>query len=373
MQGTNKTQLVLGIETSCDDTSICLLSGLPGKDAPSPEVLAHLSFSQEKILKKWGGVVPEIASRNHLAKLTPLIQEAFEVAKKDPKDIDLLGVTTHPGLLGPLLTGLSAAKSISLIFEKPILPVNHVYAHLEAIHLSKNVNITYPYFGLIVSGGHSLYLLVRSPEDFEILGNTRDDAAGEAFDKGGKLIGLGYPAGRVIDDLAKEGNCEAFDFPIGLKHSKDSSLSFSGVKTAMRQFLENNPEHILKDKTIPEEGTPERKNLADLCASYQEAIVKALALKAKFAMEKALSLSGEKSLQLVVGGGVACNSRLRTSLKEKFIETYFVEPKFCTDNGAMIANFALRNFESAVAFPECLSLDAKSSFIKKTRIVRKKS
>ena len=367
MQSTSKAKLVLGIETSCDDTSICLLSGYPGKDSPTPEILSHLSFSQENILKKWGGVVPEIASRNHLAKLTPLIQEAFLQAKLDPKDIDLLGVTTHPGLLGPLLTGLNAAKSISLIFEKPIFPVNHVYAHLEAIHLSKGLNITYPYFGLIVSGGHSLYLLVNSPHEFEIMGTTRDDAAGEAFDKGGKLIGLGYPAGKIIDEMAKEGDPKTFEFPIGLKHSKDASLSFSGVKTAMRQFIIDHPEYALKESSLPEKGTQARANLANLCASYQEAIVKALVLKATFALEKAITISEKNDLQLVVGGGVACNSRLRSVLQDKFKDSFFVEPKFCTDNGAMIANFALRNWEHAVPFPEGLSLDAKSSFIKKTK------
>ena len=371
MQSDITDQLVLGIETSCDDTSICLLKGPPGTGHEAPEVLAHLSFSQEKILKKWGGVVPEIASRNHLEKLTPLIEEAFERTNIKPKAIDLIGVTTHPGLLGPLLTGLNAAKSLSLILEKPILPVNHVYAHLEAVHLTPNIKISYPYFGLIVSGGHSLYLLVHSPSEFEILGTTRDDAAGEAFDKGGKLIGLGYPAGRIIDDLAKKGDPKTFEFPIGLKGSKDSSLSFSGVKTSMRQFLEKNPHHKVIDGNMPEEGTEAFQNLANLCASYQESIIKALALKASFAMKAALEISKKEHLAFVIGGGVACNSRLRTVLKEKFKETYFVEPKFCTDNGAMIANFALRNAKNAINFPECLSLDAKSSFIQKTKLGRK--
>jgi len=172
-------------------------------------------------------------------------------------------------------------------------------------------------------------------------------------------------------DWEKKGNPEAFDFPIGLRGSKDSSLSFSGVKTAMRQFLEKNPHHKVKDGALPEEGTEAFKNLADLCASYQECIVRALALKASFALKKALELSKKEKLSFVVGGGVACNSRLRAVLKEKFEETYFVEPKFCTDNGAMIANFALRNSNDAASFPECLSLDAKSNFIQKTKIGRK--
>lgn len=327
--------LILGIETSCDDTSVCLLN-------ENKEVLGEISFSQEILLKKWGGVVPEIAARNHLAKLTPLLEELFARANKSPSELDLIGVTTHPGLLGPLLTGLNAAKTLSMIYKIPIVPVNHIYAHLEAIHLVEKV--TYPYLGLVVSGGHSLFFKVKSSTDFEVLGGTKDDAAGEAFDKAAKILGLGYPGGRIIDDLSKNGNPHRFEFPIGLKNSGDCNLSFSGVKTSIRTFVAENP--ILDPQT-----------LSDVCASYQDAIVSALELKCSFA--------NSENLPIVVGGGVACNSHLRSRFLKKFQKVYFVPPKYCTDNGTMIANYALLAKENAIPFPDCLKLDSKGSMFSK--------
>ena len=165
-----------------------------------PHILACHTFDQEEELAPWGGVVPEIAARNHLDKLAPLLEKSFKEAKMSAEQVDFIGVTTHPGLLGPLLTGLNAAKTLCLIHHTPIVPVNHLYAHIEAIHLVRE--IPYPYLGLIVSGGHSLFVLAHSQLNFEILGTTVDDAAGEAFDKGGKLLGLPYPAGKHIDQLA---------------------------------------------------------------------------------------------------------------------------------------------------------------------------
>ena len=340
--------IILGIETSCDDTSMAVLSGDPADLTQPPRLLAHHCFSQELILKKWGGVVPEIAARNHLEKITPLLESALAEAQVSLKEIDLVAVTTHPGLLGPLLTGINCAKTISLLHHIPIASVNHLYAHLEAIHLTQKEE--YPYLGLLVSGGHSMYVLVHSALEFEIIGNTIDDAAGEAFDKGGKLLGLGYPAGKIIDDMAKIGNSSKYSFPISMLDSKDASLSFSGVKTALRNFIEANP-----DKNF---------NMNDVCASYQHAIVEALALKCKIALEIARKKTG-KDLCVVVGGGVACNSELRKTLNAKFQRVKFVDPKYCTDNAAMIANYAYRTHRAALPFPECLSLDAKSQFISK--------
>ncbi|MCB9061356.1 MAG: tRNA (adenosine(37)-N6)-threonylcarbamoyltransferase complex transferase subunit TsaD [Halobacteriovoraceae bacterium] len=347
--------LVLGIETSCDDTSVCILRAEDSQERP--EILAHKSFSQELLLEKWGGVVPEIAARNHLEKINPLLENTFKIAGVNTRDINLIGVTTLPGLLGPLLTGLNTAKSLSLLYEIPIRAVNHLFAHLEAIHLTEN--IVYPYLGLLVSGGHGLFALVKSPTDFEILGSTIDDAPGEAFDKGGKLLGLGYPAGRKIDEIAKEGDPLAFQFPIGLQYSKDCSLSYSGVKSALRNLLQ-------KDESlrIPQSRILEQKH-KDLCASYQNAIVKALSLKLNYAIKIAQS-RGFYNLQIVVGGGVACNSALRNELGTSFSNTYFVSPKFCTDNGAMIANYALITKDKAISFPECLSIDARGRYLDKT-------
>jgi N6-L-threonylcarbamoyladenine synthase len=231
---------ILGIETSCDDTSVCLMRGVPGSGGAHPEILAFESFSQEMILKKWGGVVPEIAARNHMIKLVPLLEESFEKSGLTLNQVDMIGITTLPGLLGPLLTGLSTAKTMALYLKRPLVPVNHLLAHLEAIHIDNDVR--YPYLGVIVSGGHSLFILMHSPTDVQILGGTIDDAAGEAFDKGGKLLGLGYPAGKIIDDLSVKGNPKAFDFPIAMKNSGDATLSYSGIKTSMRNLVEARPQ-----------------------------------------------------------------------------------------------------------------------------------
>lgn len=342
-------KIVLGIETSCDDTSICLLEENSGGLST---ILAFETFSQDFILKEWGGVVPEIASRNHNEKIVPLIKHVFEKAKKDVNDIDAIAVTTVPGLLGPLLTGINIAKTLSLLLKKPIYPVNHLIAHLEAIHLSQKIH--YPYLGLLVSGGHSAYILVRSATDIEVLGSTMDDAAGEAFDKGGKLLGLGYPAGKIIDDKAKLGNENKYKFPVGLPREETPILSFSGLKTALRVFIEKHPETLAEEKV-----------LNDVCAGYQKAIVDALVLKLKFAYEIAVQKNNNKNLPLVVGGGVACNSGLRQKLQSTKYNVHFVEPRFCTDNGAMVANLALLDQASWVNYPECLKIDASSRFIEK--------
>lgn len=347
--------IIMGIETSCDDTSVCLMKGTPGAQtpgAPRAQVLALSYYSQEEILSKWGGVVPEIAARNHLLKLAPLMDAVFKEANLKPSQIDAVGVTTHPGLLGPLLTGLNGAKTFCLHHELPLVPVNHLYAHIEAIHLVEEV--PYPYVGLVVSGGHSLFLLVNGPTDMEVLGTTIDDAAGEAFDKGGKLLGLGYPAGKIIDELAKNGDESKYLFPVGLKKSANADLSYSGVKTALRQFLEKNP-GIEKNK----------EELADICAGYQRCIIEALKLKARYALKKARDIVGHE-LPFVIGGGVACNSALRRTMENNYKNVHIVPPRFCTDNGAMIAHYALRTYgPNHIPFPECLEIDAKGRFVNK--------
>jgi N6-L-threonylcarbamoyladenine synthase len=354
-----RLKYILGIETSCDDTSIAIMSSGDEK----VEILSHVSFSQEEILSKWGGVVPELAARNHLEKITPLLSEASEIAKIRFKDIDLIGVTTKPGLLGPLLTGLNAAKTLSLVHQLPIYPVNHLYAHLEAIHIDQEVN--YPYLGLLVSGGHSIYFWVTSTSEFEVIASTIDDAAGEAFDKGGKILGLGYPAGRIIDELSLRGDKTRFKFPVGLLGSKDAKLSFSGVKTSMRVFLEKNPEIKIQEDFNPEVVQEKYQDIYDTCASYQEAIVSALSRKLGEAIKIVKERYKPSSISIVVGGGVACNSALRSTLTDRNHEIHFVSPKYCTDNGAMVANLARLNFQSSLPYPECLDMDASGRFIKK--------
>jgi N6-L-threonylcarbamoyladenine synthase len=345
----NDNKLILGIETSCDDTSVCILRGTSDLDNwELPEVLAMKSFDQDEFLAEWGGVVPELAARNHLAKLAPVLEAIFKEAGIEAQDLDLIGITTHPGLLGPLLTGLNAGKTLSLLYKIPLNPINHLYAHLEAIHLTEKV--AYPYLGLIVSGGHSMFVLAEGPTEFEMIGTTIDDAAGEAFDKGGKLMGLDYPAGRIIDEKAKMGDPKAYSFAVGLKTSKNCNLSYSGTKTSLRFFLEQNP------------GFSDWDNL---CASYQFAIVEALRLKSTFARDIAKQRF-KKTLPLVIGGGVACNSHLREVMQMEHEQVHIVAPKYCTDNGGMIANYALRTLKkNAIPYPECLMIDAFGRFLSK--------
>lgn len=348
-------KLVLGIETSCDDTSLCILEAAPQTLQVPPKILSFKSFSQEELLAHWGGIVPEIAARNHLEKITPLLKLVLKESGKSLNDIDLIGVTTIPGLLGPLLTGVNIAKTISLMSKTPITPINHLYAHLEAIHLTNPQE--YPYLGILVSGGHSLFMKVESPYKYQVLGSTIDDAAGEAFDKGGRIMGLPYPSGKIIDDLAQGITPGKYQFSIGLRNSKNTQLSFSGVKTQIRNFIEQNPE--FKEKILAKNYDDDVRNMI---SSYQEAIVDALILKSEFALP-----SLPKNCPIVLGGGVACNSRLRSKLKTKYGERIkLVHPKFCTDNGAMIANLALRQWDNQVPYPDCLNLDARGRFISKT-------
>jgi len=344
-----KEKLILGIETSCDDTSIALIQGNVEDFNQLPKILAFESFSQEILLRKWGGVVPEIAARNHMEKIPPLLESVMNHAQKKYAEIDLISVTTTPGLLGPLLTGLTTAKTLSLIHHTPIAPINHLMAHLEAIHLDSIV--PYPYLGLLVSGGHSMFLKVEGPNQFEILGNTIDDAAGEAFDKGGKLLGLGYPAGKIIDDLAKTGDPKKISFPVSLLDKNEAHMSFSGLKSALRLFIE--------------QGKNQSEKMEDICASYQHAIIEAFMKKLVVAKNIFTQKTKLSNFPIVVGGGVACNSYLRSQLSHMDQNILFVAPRFCTDNGAMVANLGLRSYASRIHFPECLNLDAKNLLVSK--------
>ncbi|MCT4641922.1 MAG: tRNA (adenosine(37)-N6)-threonylcarbamoyltransferase complex transferase subunit TsaD [Bacteriovoracaceae bacterium] len=354
----SRKTLILGIETSCDDTSMAII-----KYGNTTQVLAHKSFDQEKALRKWGGVVPEIAARNHLEKMPLLLDSIFNEAGVSIEQIDYIGVTSLPGLLGPLLTGLNTAKSLSLIYKKPIVPINHLYAHLEAIHIDQKVQ--YPYLGLLISGGHSIFFFVESTNEFKVLGSTIDDAAGEAFDKGAKLLGLGYPGGHIIDKLASFGDPSKYEFPIGLKSSADCRLSFSGLKTSLRIFIEKDPTIINCRPDDFDTFNQQNQRFYDVCASYQNAIVKALKLKLKYAYKKVKEDFNINNIPLVVGGGVACNSAIRSELTNSYKDVFFVSKKFCADNGAMIANKAFLERENALPFPKSLELDAKGRFINK--------
>jgi N6-L-threonylcarbamoyladenine synthase len=306
--------LVLGIESSCDETAAALVEDgrrIRG-DAVHSQVALHAAY---------GGVVPELASRAHVTNLVPVLERAFAQAGCTLADVDAIAVTRGPGLVGALLVGVQAAKAIAFVRGLPLVGVNHLEGHLASVFLDNDAPPPFPHLALLVSGGHSELIVVRDFGDVTLLGATRDDAAGEAFDKVGKMLGLGYPAGPVIDRLAQGGNAAAFAFPRAMR-GKGLDFSFSGLKTAMRSHLERH-------------GPPGEAGLPDLCASFQAAVVDQL-------VDKTVAALGEQQLgHLVVVGGVACNRGLRAALQQKSQALGFglsiPPPARCTDNAAMIA------------------------------------
>jgi N6-L-threonylcarbamoyladenine synthase len=309
------TLRVLGIESSCDETAAAVVED--GRRA-----LSDVVATQIEIHRRWGGVVPELASRNHVVQIMPVIDEALRRAGVGPEGLDAIAVTSGPGLVGALLVGVQAAKGLAAAWDKPLVRVNHLEGHLVAAFLCEPPP-TFPFLGLVVSGGHTSLYAARGFGDYERLGATRDDAAGEAFDKGAKLLGLPYPGGIAIDRLAKEGDPKAIKFPRAIVKGSDLDFSFSGLKTALLRHVKRH-------------GVPEGRALADLCASYQEAIVGALVQKA-FRAARRLQFP-----RLVLSGGVAANSRLRAAVVAEAatyegVEVFLPPPRLCTDNAAMIA------------------------------------
>lgn len=311
--------LFLGIETSCDETSIALVRD--GK-----EILVNLIASQIKIHAPFQGVVPELASRAHLNNIFPLLDQAFQDAKIEYHQLDGIGVTNQPGLLGALLVGVATAQSLAFALRLPLYGVHHIAGHIYATHLEHSIE--YPYISLVVSGGHSSLYRVESPTEIQLLGKTLDDAAGECFDKVAKLLELGYPGGPIIDKLAREGNPQAFSFPRSFHQNKNLQFSFSGLKTAVLYKL------FGQDQKASGKF-PEHLSKADVAASFQEAVVDILVQKSIQA------LAQERLSRLTLVGGVACNSRLRQKLKEALApaghKLYYPSPVLCTDNAAMIA------------------------------------
>lgn len=316
----------MGIETSCDDSSVAILKN-------DREVLVNLISSQIDIHALFGGVVPEIASRKHLEAINPLIEKALSDTNLSYDDIDLISVTKGPGLMGSLLVGISAAKGLSLATGTPLIGANHMQGHICANYLS-NKDLEPPFISLVVSGGHTYLCKVNSYTDYEVIGKTLDDAAGESFDKVARKIGLGYPGGPKIDKLAKEGNKDAIDFPRVMLEKGSYDFSFSGLKTAVLNYA-----HKLEQRG-------EEVNKADLAASFQEAVVDVL-------VDKSMMLLKETDLKtLAVSGGVAANSRLKERLKEECdkegIKFYHPSVILCTDNAAMIAMAGYLNYKNGV-------------------------
>ena len=310
--------LILGIETSCDDTAAAVVED--GK-----RIRSSVIASQVLVHAEYGGVVPEVASRQHLATVVKVVRLALREADVQAKALDGIAATCGPGLVGPLLVGLELGKSMAYAIGKPILGVNHLRGHLAAVYLEHAKNPApppFPHVALLVSGGHTSLFRVEGQAKTTLLGSTRDDAAGEAFDKVAKLLGLGYPGGMVIDRLAATGNAAAIHFPRALPGREDLDFSFSGLKTAVATRLAT-------------QGRPQEADLPDFCASFQAAVVDVLVRKA------CRALAREGLHDLVVCGGVAANRGLRQALAEAAaadgFSLYIPAPVLCTDNAAMIA------------------------------------
>lgn len=308
-----KRILTLGIETSCDETAAAVLSG-------GREILSNVISTQIPIHQKFGGVVPEIASRKHIVNIMPVIDEAINVAGVELGEINQIAVTYGPGLVGALLVGVSAAKTLAFALKIPLIAVNHLEGHIFANFLSAP-NLEPPFLALVVSGGHSSLIKMTGYNDFELIGQTRDDAAGEAFDKIARVMNLPYPGGPQIDKLAKEGNSNAIDFPRA--KVSDFDFSFSGLKSAVLNYL----------NTAQMKG--EEINKADVAASFQKAVIDSLIDKTIDAAEKF------KLTKIVLAGGVAANSsleeNLRAGCKSHGLEFFYPTKILCTDNAAMIA------------------------------------
>jgi N6-L-threonylcarbamoyladenine synthase len=313
--------LVLGIETSCDETAAAIVRN-------GREIVSSVISSQIATHKRFGGVVPELASREHLDKIVPVVNEAFERAQMQPRDVNGIAVTVGPGLVGSLLVGVSYAKAMAYALKKPFVGVNHIEGHIYSVAF-ENPPIEYPAEALIVSGGHTNIFYIPEPGKYKVVARTRDDAAGEAFDKVAKLLGLGYPGGPIIERLSREGNPKAVPFAIPRMGDGLPDFSFSGLKTAVSKYVrETGLQPVGKD----EEPTPAVK---DLAASFQHIVVQSLVQT----MERIANEYYPKTL--IVAGGVACNGKLREECRvmatELDLPVYFPSPHLSTDNAAMIA------------------------------------
>ena len=314
-----KADIILGIESSCDDTSAAVLRD---------EYLLSSVIASQKVHEKWGGVVPELASRAHLMNIVPVVDQALEQAGVTMDDVSAIAFTRGPGLLGSLLVGTSYAKGLAIATGKPLVEVNHLQGHILSCLVKeegrKNIVPSFPFLTLLVSGGHTQIVKVCGHFEFEILGQTIDDAVGEAFDKCSKMMGLGYPGGPIVDHLAKEGDCNRFKF--NLPHIQGLDYSFSGIKTSLLYFLRD---QLKENPNFIEE------NKADICASFQKALIDILMKKLILAVKQ----TGIR--QVAIGGGVSANSGLRQRIaeegKKRGWQTFIPEFRFTTDNAAMIA------------------------------------
>ena len=332
--------LVLGLETSCDDTAAAVLQD--GK-----KLLSNIINDQTSIHSKYGGIVPELAGRSHIDQVHKVIGCALESAQVKLRDIDLLAVTVGPGLIGSLLVGLNAAKGISYGLGTPLVGINHLEGHLLAIFLQKQIK--FPFISLVVSGGHTDLYRVNNFGQYQLLGRTRDDAAGESFDKVAKMLGHKYPGGPKIEKMAIEGNAKAHKFPRSYLEKASLDFSFSGLKTSVKNYI---------DKMQRRNGFSD----GDIAACFQEAVVEVLSKKIIMACEQ------EGLSRVVVTGGVAANGALRKAVasacSDSGYESWFPDPVFCTDNAAMIACAGYQKYKkSPDSKADLLNMDATASLL----------
>jgi len=319
--------ITLGIESSCDETSAAVIRG-------ERDVLSNVIASQIKVHQVFGGVVPEIASRHHLDNINTVIDNALEEAGIKLRDVYLIGVTCGPGLVGALLIGLATAKAMAYALKKPLVGVHHIQGHISANYL-EHKELKPPFLALVVSGGHTSIIDVTDYNHYEVLGRTRDDAAGEAFDKVARVLGLGYPGGPLIDEAAKKGNAHAVEFKRVFLEKDSLDFSFSGIKTGVLNYLNTQK---LKGEAV---------NVEDTAASFQLAVMEVIVAKAVMAAERM------KRDKIVLAGGVAANSLLRKMLKDacnnKGLALYYPSPILCTDNAAMIGCAAYYKHRAGLA------------------------
>lgn len=337
MEKVNPT-IILGTETSCDETAAAVVKVQKERF----KILSNVVSSQVKIHQKYGGIVPEVAARNHVKNMLPVLNQALNKARVNKNKIDYIAVTNKPGLITSLLVGTETAKVLSYVWQKPLVTVNHLKAHIYANYLDaichKPFAIRYPAIGLIVSGGHTELVLMKDKFSFKNIGQTLDDAAGEAFDKVAKILGLGYPGGPIISKLAKKGNSNAFNFPRGMIDSGDFNFSFSGIKTSVLYTTKqlNNPS---RRRRLAEVGLTTKQQL-NIAASFQQAVIEILVKKTVDAAKV------YKAKSILLGGGVAANDELRKQIKEaaskNLPRTKLLIPpiNLCTDNAAIVATAA---------------------------------
>jgi N6-L-threonylcarbamoyladenine synthase len=327
---------ILGIETSCDETSAAVLES-------NLKVLSNVILSQDEIHAPYGGVVPELASRQHIVSIGYVVDESLRRAKLAAQDIDAYAVTQGPGLIGSLLVGLSFAKGLAFYFDKPLIPVDHLEAHIHSVFL-ENKKIPFPCLALLVSGGHTSLFLLEKKLHYQLIGRTRDDAAGEALDKIAKYLDLGYPGGPVIDNMAEKGNPSKFDFTLPQMTDQSMDFSFSGLKTAALRKI--------KQSRI----TKSHPSLVDFLASFENAVIRALLANLSQAADR------YKPNALILCGGVARNRKLRRDFahfaQKIQIPSFIPSPELCTDNAAMVAALAAEKFNTFGEVPLLLDLNA---------------